>query len=298
MKKELGFIGLGRMGLNMATLLTEKGFHVIGLDQSGAAKDAALSAGITYADDVHFLVEKLETPRVIWLMVPSKAVDSVLLSLTPLLSPGDTIIDGGNSFYQDTIRRSSELKEGGITFIDCGTSGGVSGARTGASLMVGASEQHFNANEHIFLALAAPLGYARVGGVGAGHFVKMVHNGIEYGMMGAIAEGMNILHEHTEELGISIERTLLPYEHQSIITSRLLSWLAEAYKSGQIDSIRGEVPLGETEPEMEHILTLGDTKILSAALEQRKESRVQETYIGKLIAAMRNQFGGHNIFTK
>lgn len=298
MKKELGFIGLGRMGLNMALHLREQGYRIVGVDRNSATSVAAKDAGIEFAADYAQMLAGLSLPRVIWLMVPSTVVDEVLSALVPLLEVGDTIIDGGNSFYIDSLRRHKALTAKGIHFLDCGTSGGMEGARYGASIMAGGDKAIFAEHEHIFAALAAKDGYAHVGGPGAGHFVKMVHNGIEYGMMGAIAEGMNVLHAHEQDFAIDLHQVLKPYAHESIISSKLVTWLAKAYGEGQIDAIKGEVPRGETESEMEHILTLGDTKVLAAALAQRKETRDQESYIGKLIAAMRNQFGGHRVIAK
>lgn len=298
MQKELGFIGLGRMGLNMATLLVEKGYKVVGNDPSDEACQAAQAVGVEIVRDYAEMTLSLRSEKVIWVMVPSKHVDAVLEELIPHLNPGDTVIDGGNSFYQDSLRRHVELKEKNVHFLDVGTSGGMDGARFGASIMIGGSMDVYLPVEHIFAALAAPQGYARVGNAGAGHFVKMIHNGIEYGMMGAIAEGMTVLHEHEEKFGIDLKEVFKPYEHQSIIASKLVSWLRSAYDEGQIDVIKGEVPPGETEFEMEHILTLGDTKVLEAALVQRRQTRVQASYLGVLVAAMRNQFGGHRIIKK
>ncbi len=295
MKPEIGFIGLGRMGLNMATLLVEKGFRVVAYNRSVEPREAAKAAGIEVVDSIADLVQALAAPKVVWLMVSSSAVDSVLAEVTPLLAAGDTVIDGGNSFYQDSLRRHQALVEKELKFLDCGTSGGMDGARHGASIMVGGKLEVFKEHEHIFAALAAPGGYARVGHEGAGHFVKMVHNGIEYGMMGAIAEGMNVLYEHEEKFGIDLKEVLKPYEHESIITSKLVSWLGDAYRSGQIEAIAGEVPKGETEEEMKHITTIATVKVLEAALLQRQATREAPSYIGKLIAAMRNQFGGHAV---
>ena len=297
-KKELGFIGLGRMGLNMATLLVEKGYRVVGSDPSEEARAAARAIGVEVMSDYSEMTTALSSEKVVWVMVPSKYVDSVLQELIPHLNAGDTIIDGGNSFYRDSLRRHAELKEKNINFLDCGVSGGMSGARHGASIMVGGKLGVFSTHEHIFKALAAENGYARVGNEGAGHFVKMIHNGIEYGMMGAIAEGVTVLNAHEAEFGIDLKEVFKPYEHESIIASKLVSWLRVAYEEGQIDLIKGEVPTGETEFEMEHITTLGDVKVLEAALAQRKQTRAQESYLGKLVAAMRNQFGGHKVITK
>lgn len=298
MKKELGFIGLGRMGLNMVTLLIEKGYRVVGIDPSEEACAAAAAVGVEIVDSYADMAAALPADRLVWVMVPSKFVDSVLAELTPHLQASDTIIDGGNSFYQDSLRRHQALREKELKFLDCGTSGGMDGARHGASIMVGGRPEIFAEVEHVFVALAAPDGYARVGNEGAGHFVKMVHNGIEYGMMGAIAEGMAVLHEHEEQFGIDLKQVFRPYEHESIITSKLVTWLRKAYEEGQIDAINGVVPTGETEFEMEHITTIGEVKVLEAALAQRKQTREQESYLGKLVAAMRNQFGGHKVVEK
>lgn len=297
MQQELGFIGLGRMGLNMATNLVEKGYRVVAFNRSEAPRAEAALVGIAMTASLSELVTALPSPRTVWVMVTSSAVDTVLAELLPLLAPGDTVIDGGNSFYKDSLRRHTELAALDINFLDCGTSGGMLGARHGASIMVGGPADVFATQEHIFKTLAAENGYARVGNAGAGHFVKMVHNGIEYGMMGAIAEGMTVLHEHEAAFGIDLAQVLKPYEHESIITSKLVSWLATAYAEGQIDAIKGEVPQGETEFEMEHITTIGTVKVLEAALAQRKATRIEPSYLGKLVAAMRNQFGGHKVIS-
>ncbi len=298
MNKEIGFIGLGRMGFNMVSLLCEKDFRVVGHNKNTPPYGDAEALGVTMTATLTDLVSALPTPRVVWLMVPSSAVDLVLQELVPLLSVGDTVIDGGNSFYKDSVRRHAELKEKSINYLDCGTSGGMTGARHGAAIMVGGPEEVFRAQEHIFASLATENGYARVGNEGAGHFVKMIHNGIEYGMMGAIAEGVTILHEHEEKMGIKLDEVFKPYEHESIITSKLVSWLVNAYKEGQVELIEGIVPKGETEEEMEHITTLGETLVLEAALQQRKKTREIPSYLGKLVAAMRNQFGGHKVIAK
>lgn len=295
MEKSLGFIGLGRMGLNMVKRLVEKEYQVVGYNRSEGPRAEAAAAGVDVVTGIPELVAALPAPRVVWLMVTSSVVDDVLAEVVPLLEPGDTVIDGGNSFYQDSLRRHQELKAKELNFLDCGTSGGLYGARHGASIMVGGDATVFARHEHLFAALAAKDGYARVGNEGAGHFVKMIHNGIEYGMMGAIAEGMTVLHEHEAKLGIDVRQVLKPYEHESIITSKLVTWLRQAYDEGQIETIAGVVPKGETEVEMEHITTIGDVAVLRAALAQRRETRSHASYLGKLVAAMRNQFGGHAV---
>ncbi len=281
MKKELGFIGLGRMGLNMTTRLVEQGYRVVGSDPSEEARSAAAAVGVEVVRDYSEMSAALPGEKVVWVMVPSKYVEAVLEELLPHLNPGDTIIDGGNSFYQDSLRRHKALTEKGLKFLDVGTSGGMEGARSGASIMVGGAAETFAPVEHIFASLATKDGYARVGNAGAGHFVKMT-----------------VLHEHQAQFEISLPEVFKPYEHESIIASKLVTWLRTAYDEGQIDAIMGMVPSGETEAEMEHITTIGDVLVLEAALAQRRQTRVQASYLGKLVAAMRNQFGGHKVITK
>lgn len=296
MKKEIGFIGLGRMGLNMATRLIENGYRVVTVSRSESSNERAQSIGVEVVADFAELGSTLSPERLVWLMVPSSQVDSVLEQVMPHVEAGDTVVDGGNSFFKETQRRHAEITAKEINYVDVGVSGGIEGARNGASVMVGGDADVFARHEEVFKVLAAPNGYARVGGPAAGHFVKMTHNGIEYGMMGAIAEGFNFLQEKQSELGIDLTEVMKPYQNESIITSKLVDWLAKAYEEGQIDEISGEVPKGETEFEMEYIASESDVKVLQAALEQRKETRDEPTYTGRLIAAMRNQFGGHSVF--
>ena len=299
MEKEIGFVGLGKMGAAMSAHLVEEGYRVHGFDVNENARSTSKDNGVVVYDTYTELVHALSSPRTVWLMVPSKFVDDALAEITPLLDTEDTIIDGGNSFFKDSIRRHKDLEKKGIRFLDCGTSGGVEGAREGASLMVGGSKECFSDHEYLFKALATKDGYGHVGGPGAGHFVKMVHNGIEYGMMGAIAEGINVLTEHKENLDLDLKEAFKAYEHGSIISSELVSWLSRACNTpGYLDSIAGTVPRGKTEPEMEYIESIADVKVLSAALVQRKATRENPSYIGTLISAMRNQFGGHKVIKK
>ncbi|MFT5849507.1 MAG: 6-phosphogluconate dehydrogenase [Patiriisocius sp.] len=299
MHKELTFIGLGRMGAAMAANLVEQGYTIHGFDVNKDARIAAAATGVTIHESLEAAVGALDAPRTVWLMLPAQFVDATLAQLRPLLSRDDTIIDGGNSFFKDTIHRQNDLAGDLIHYIDCGTSGGVSGARNGASLMVGGEKKIVERHKHIFTALATENGYGHVGGSGAGHFVKMVHNGIEYGMMGAIAEGINVLHHHKEGLELDINETLKPYQHGSIIESNLMNWISDAYHlDGYLEKIAGEVPLGETEMEMEYLIEHEDVRILDAAVLQRKLTRLKPSFIGTLISAMRNQFGGHKILDK
>lgn len=294
MSKELVFIGLGRMGSAMATLLTERGFTVHAYNRNYEAAQAYASDTLRVYETLESALTTILAPRTVWLMVSSSAVDEVLAQILPTLQPGDTVIDGGNSFYQESLRRHAELKAKQINFIDCGVSGGMEGARNGASVMVGGETEIVEHHRELFEALAIPKGFGHVGGPGAGHYVKMIHNGIEYGMMGALAEGLSTIERHQAEFTINIPEVLTAYEHGSIITSSLMNWLGEAYRTpGYLEHIAGMVPKGETEFEMEHIVAHEESDVLRAALTQRKKTREVPSRIGTLISAMRNQFGGH-----
>lgn len=297
--KEFALVGLGRMGRAIGEHLTKDGYTVHGFDTDSKARSRATKVGIQTHDSLQKTIAALHLPRTVWLMIPSRYVDEMITELTPLLSKNDTVIDGGNSFFKNSIERHHELSQSGINFIDCGTSGGVDGALHGASLMVGGDAKTVKHHEEMFKALATENGYGYVGGPGSGHFVKMVHNGIEYGMMGAIAEGINVLHEHKDGLGIDMLQALNPYEHGSIIESNLMSWLSDAYhEKGHLEKIAGQVPKGETEMEMEYLVQHENVRVLDAALLQRKLTRIEPSFIGTLIAAMRNAFGGHKVIKK
>jgi 6-phosphogluconate dehydrogenase len=299
MNKELTFIGLGRMGAGMVANLQENGYVVHAYDVSEDARSEIAETGADVHNTISAAVSAMEGRKVVWLMVPSKFVDEVLGDVTPALEAGDIVIDGGNSFFKDTLRRGEELKGKGIHYVDCGTSGGVGGARNGASLMVGGEQEVVSEIADIFTTLATENGYAHVGATGAGHFVKMVHNGIEYGMMGAIAEGMSYIEDHQEELNIDVQAVFNPYRNGSVVSSSLINWMADSYlTAGYLEGIAGEVPKGETEHEMEYILKAGKTPVLEAAVDQRKATRGNPSRIGTLLSAMRNQFGGHAVIKK
>lgn len=300
MQKELIFIGLGRMGRGMAEHLTENDYTVHGYDVSEEMRLEAVSSGIVVHQTLTEAVAAMHGRKIVWLMVPSKFVDVILDEIIPQLQPNDIVIDGGNTFFKDTVRRGDALSAKKINFIDCGTSGGTRGARHGASLMVGGDTEVVKDIEHIFHTLAAPNAYAHLGKTGAGHFIKMVHNAIEYGMMGAIAEGMSYIEDHQEEFAINnIDDIFKPYQNGSVIESSLVHWLADAYHTkGYLENIAGEVPRGETEEEMEYIITSGKTPVLAASVQQRKDTRNCPSRIGTLLSAMRNQFGGHAIVKK
>ncbi len=299
MEKELVFIGLGRMGAAMTARLVEQGYTVHGFDVNDSAREEAEKNGVHTYTSIEGAISAMKNRKAVWLMVPAKFVDSALKDIHEHLQADDIIIDGGNTFFEDTKRRAQDAAVKDIHYIDCGTSGGVSGARHGASLMVGGEKEAVKNVEDIFIALAAPEGYGHVGDSGAGHFVKMVHNGIEYGMMGAIAEGMSFIEQHQAELNLKPKEALKPYEHGSIISSSLMSWMAEAYRDTEfLNTIAGQVPRGETEMEMEYIIAQNQTPVLQAALLQRKDTRENPSRTGTFISAMRNVFGGHKTIEK
>jgi len=296
---KLGMIGLGRMGLNMTYNLLEHGHNVVGYDHNQKNIDAAARKGAKKATGYEELTCQLKKPRIFWLMIPSQYVDDALDELTPLLDRGDIIIDGGNSFYKDSQKRHAKLKKNGIHFVDVGTSGGVEGARHGACMMIGGDKAIFKKTEKLYRDMCVKNGYGYMGKPGSGHFVKMVHNGIEYGMMGAIAEGMQAIKKHTKTFGTDLEEVAKVYANGSIIESRLMGWLYDSYATkGYLEDISGTVPKGETEEEMKHLEKLASMKVLREARLMRANTRKKPSYAGKLLAALRNQFGGHKVKKK
>ena len=220
----------------------------------------------------------------------------MIASLLPHVKKGDIIIDGGNSYFEDSIRHYNELKKKGIYFLDCGTSGGMGGARHGACMMVGGDKEIFQKVEVLFKDMCVKEGYGYMGTAGAGHFVKMVHNGIEYGMMQAIAEGMQAV--KNASFGTDVKTAINVYAHGSIVQSRLVDWLKEAYAEGLVDKVEGTVPKGETEEESEQLEGLAEMPVLHTARLERVETRKKPSYAGKLLAAMRFKFGGHKVVEK
>ena len=283
------------MGYAMVLRLREKGHDLVVFDMDEQAVARAVGAGAKGAKSMEEVTQQLHAPRVVWLMVPHEVVDKVLTNLTPFLSVGDMIIDGGNSFYKDSVRRAQELKEKGIVFLDAGISGGPKGAREGACVMVGGEKEDVAKIEPLFRDIAAPDAYAHVGPTGAGHFVKMVHNGIEYGMMQALAEGFAILKEAPFSLDLGQIAEL--YNHRSVIESRLVGWLHDGLKEeGQeLKEISGSVGhTGEGEWTIKTAEELGiSAPIIKGAFEFRKRSAQNPSYTGKILSLLRNQFGGH-----
>lgn len=289
----IGMVGLGKMGLNLSLRLKEKGWEVKGFDPIAKSIE-----GISTFASMTDLIEHLPTPKIVWLMVPHQAVDDTLFGkqgLSSILKTGDMVIDGGNSFYKDSIRRAKKLSAKGILFIDVGVSGGPSGARSGPSLMVGGQKKDVERIEYLFLDLALPQGYQFFPGYGAGHFVKMVHNGIEYGMMQAIAEGFTILHNSSYKLNLM--NVAQVYNHGSVIESRLMEWLRRSLvlHGTDYEGVSGSVAHtgeGAWTIETAKVMKL-QAKVIEESLRFRKLSVKKPSYTGKILSALREQFGGH-----
>lgn len=293
-------IGLGRMGGNMTQRLLRGGHRVVAYDPDEGARRAAQNAGADGAASIAELAGMLAAPRAVWVMVPAGDVtDATINELADALSAGDAIIDGGNSNYKQTIRRAAAVKARGIEMLDSGTSGGVWGLTEGYSLMVGGDAATFARLEPIFQTLApsADSGYGRVGPSGAGHFVKMVHNGIEYGMMQAFAEGFELM-EAKRELELDLAQIAEIWRYGSVVRSWLLDLTAAALEeSGDLAGIQAYVDdSGEGRWTVEESIELAvPIPVIAASLQARFRSRQSEPFGAKLLAAMRNQFGGHSV---
>jgi 6-phosphogluconate dehydrogenase len=297
---QLGMIGLGRMGGNMTLRLLRGGHEVVAYARDPAHITGVEKEGAKPALSLEELVSKLSPPRHVWLMVPSgDPVTATIDALTLLLDPGDTIIDGGNSYYRDSIRRAEQLREKELRFVDCGTSGGIWGLENGYCLMIGAEREVFERMEPIFATLAPVDGYLHVGPNGAGHFVKMVHNGIEYGMLQAYAEGFELLDASNYKLDLPGIAAL--WNKGSVVRSWLLE-LAELalQKDPRLSSIRGYVEdSGEGRwtiiEAIEHDVP---ATVLAHSLFARFRSRQDDPFGAKLIAALRQEFGGHAVMSE
>ena len=297
---QLGYVGLGKMGLNMVERLIEKGHQVMAFDRSAGAVAEAKARGAAEAGSLRTLAAVLAPPRVIWIMVPYQAVDVVLAELIPLLARGDTVIDGGNSPYKESIRRAKELEAKGMAFLDAGVSGGPSGARNGACIMVGGKNEVFSKFEGLFADLAVDGGYGYMGGAGAGHFVKMVHNGIEYGMMQALAEGFAVM--RASPFGLDLLQVADVYNHRSVIESRLVGWLRDAYErnGAGLEGVSGTAAQsGEGMWTVEAAKELGvPTPVIEDSLRFRVASAERPSYTGRIVSALRHEFGGHEVKAK
>ncbi|MCB9771893.1 MAG: glucose-6-phosphate dehydrogenase [Candidatus Omnitrophica bacterium] len=304
MTKTVGMIGLGKMGMNMTRRLMEQGWKVVGFDRSAQVVEELKKEGMIPAFSLKELTAKLSNPKIIWIMVPAgKPVDEVIFGTDGLihdLTKNDFIIDGGNSFFEDTIKRAKKIAKTGIRFLDCGTSGGPGGARKGACLMIGGKKADFVKIEQLFSDLALSNGYQFFEGSGAGHFVKMVHNGIEYGMMQSIAEGFAIMNK--SKYNLDLTRIADIYNHGSVIESRLIQWLEDAYNiyGEDLKAISGKVQhSGEGAWTAETGKKIGlDPKIIRESLMFRKRSQKKPSYTGQIVSALRGQFGGHPVLKK
>ncbi len=300
-KKEIGIIGLGKMGGGVAERLIDKSWNVVGFNRSPETTKKLEANGLRGVFSLKELVAKVSKPRIILLSLPAgEQIDKTLFSengLADLLEKNDIIIDGGNSYYKDSIRRAKMLEKRGIRFMDVGISGGPTGARNGASLMIGGMKKDFTEYEQLFFDMSLPDGYQFFEGYGAGHFVKMVHNGIEYGMMQAIAEGFAVLKKSDYRLDLS--RVSDVYNHGSVIESKLIGWLRQAFAvyGEDLSSISGVVShTGEGEWTIKSAKELKvKTKIIEGALQFRIDSEKNPDYVGKILSVLRNQFGGHTV---
>lgn len=300
---DIAMIGLGRMGANMATRLLGGGHRVVAYNRSEGPIKAIEEVGAEGARTLDEIIEKLEAPRAVWVMLPAgDPTESAVNELADSLSEGDVIIDGGNSYYKDTMRRAEMLKEKGLFYVDAGTSGGIWGLKEGYSMMVGGEDEVVERLRPIFETLApgADLGWGHVGPSGAGHFVKMIHNGIEYGLMQAYAEGFEIM-KAKEEFGLELHQIAEIWRYGSVVRSWLLDLTAEVLKDDpELSGIEGWVAdSGEGRwTVFEAIDRDVPAPVITHSLLMRFVSRQEESYSAKLLAAMRNRFGGHAIKQK
>jgi 6-phosphogluconate dehydrogenase len=298
---QLAMIGLGRMGGNMVKRLVQGGHELVVYDSSADAIKAVAGKGIKVAKNIADVAKQLAPRRVVWVMVPAGTpADSTIEQLVPHLTTGDIVIDGGNSNFRDSLRRAAALKAKGIEFVDVGTSGGVWGLTLGYCLMIGASPAAFQHCEPVFQSLAPPDGYAHVGPAGAGHYVKMVHNGIEYGMLQAYAEGYEILHA-SQDFKLQLGQIAKLWNHGSVVRSWLNELAERAFaRDDQLAAIRGYVEdSGEGRWTVEEAMRLDvPAPVITLSLLARFRSRQQESFGAKVIAALRHEFGGHAVQTK
>jgi len=292
---KIGFIGLGKMGFNMVEHLLELGYEVVAFDVSAEAVKAIKAKGATAASSLQHLVGELDAPRVVWMMVPAgRAVDAVIGGLAPFLKAGDIVIDGGNSRYTDSVARAERLREEGVRLLDIGTSGGLDGARHGACMMAGGDREAYTIVEPMLRDLCVENGYGYMGKSGAGHFVKMVHNGIEYGMMQAIGEGFDLL--RASGFATDNETVARVWSNGSVIRGWLMDLAGKAFaQDNDLGWLGGKVAdSGEGRWTVEAAIDLGvAVPIISGALFRRFRSQSEENFSDKVVAALRHGFGGH-----
>ncbi len=297
---KLGMIGLGKMGANMAQRLLQGGHAVVGFDPKAEARAALEKVGGGSAESLQVLVDKLPAPRALWMMVPAGAItEGTVATLISILAPGDIVVDGGNSNYKDTLRRAALFAAHGIGFVDCGTSGGVWGLAEGYSMMVGGDAAAVETLRPVFEALApsATSGWGRVGPVGSGHFTKMVHNGIEYGLMQSYAEGLSIL-KHKTDFALDLHQVAEIWRNGSVVRSWLLDLTSAALKANpeMADIAPFVVDSGEGRWTVAEAIDLNvPAPVITASLIERIRSRDDDSFTDKLLSSMRNQFGGHEV---
>ncbi|WP_298356242.1 phosphogluconate dehydrogenase (NAD(+)-dependent, decarboxylating) [Runella sp.] len=294
---QIGFVGLGKMGYNLALNLHRHGYEVVAYDVVTENVKNILLEGIAPAYSLEDMCQQLEGRKVVWLMVPAgKPVDDCIEALLPHLAPNDIVIDGGNSNFNDSVRRHKYLKSKGFDYLDCGTSGGVEGALLGACTMIGGEDDVFSYCESVFRDISLENGYLHAGGPGSGHFVKMVHNGIEYGMMQAIAEGFEVMEKSNYNL--NLEQVARVFNHGSVVRSWLMELTENAFsKDPKLDTIKGVMhSSGEGKWTLETALDMGvPTPVIALSLLMRYRSQQDDTFTGKVVAALRNEFGGHAV---
>lgn len=294
---EIGFVGLGKMGKGIVLHLLERDVKVVVWNRSKDDVDEVTKAGAIPASDFEDLTKKLSSPRIIWIMVlQGNPVDEMIKGLLPHLNKEDLVIDGGNSFYKDTIRRGKELK-GKVKFMDVGTSGGPHGARHGACLTVGGNKEDFKKVEQLLKLIAAPCAYGYFGELGAGHFTKMVHNGIEYGMMQSIAEGAAVLKK--SDFNLDLAEVFRVYNNRSVIESRLVGWATEAFNEDpDLNGISSKIDAtGEGEWTINTAKEFGvEVPVIKKSFDIRQESTQESNnFRDKVVSALRGKFGGHPV---
>jgi 6-phosphogluconate dehydrogenase len=296
---KVGLIGLGKMGLNLGQNLIDHKHEVVAFDLNTAAVEQMQSLGAKGVSTLKDLVASLETPRILWIMVPHGVVDAVINEITPMLTAGDIVIEAGNSHYKESVRRFNQLEERGIEFLDVGTSGGMEGARNGACYMIGGTPEAWAIVEPIFRDTSVENGYLYAGKAGSGHFLKMVHNGIEYGMMAAIGEGFEVLEKSSYDF--DYEKVARVWNNGSVIRSWLIELMERAFsKDAKLDEIKGIMhSSGEGKWTVEEAFDLQTaTPVIAMSLLMRYRSLDNDTFTGKVVAALRNEFGGHAVEKK
>ncbi len=299
---KIGFIGLGKMGLNLSLNMLEKNHEVIGYDLDKKAREKAHNEGLEVVDSLEVLIDKLDNQKILYVMVPSgEPTESTLTQLSELLKNKENtiVVDGGNTFYKDTLKHSKMFEKNNIKFLDVGTSGGVDGARQGACLMIGGDKEAYETLRNLFIDITVENGHLYTGEPGSGHYLKMIHNGIEYGMMQAIGEGFEIL--EASKFDYNFQEVSKVWNHGSVIRSWLMELAEEAFSQDPtLKDITGEVDSsGEGQWTVESALeNRVPAPVITASVYARYRSKQKDTFTGKVVASLRNGFGGHQVYEK